>query len=159
MPDFMQPQIFDISKCKSLQNLVPGTRLADSRGLPLGSKLICYVLEISNGDRVGAHILDKGTTKAPDPSTAPSPLKDCNGLCNFAKVRRPILQSGLISGAMLEAFEVNSDHLQLRKARLKCFAAMLSLAKKLEDEELEQHSAMPQHLQMVLRGQRTLLFE
>lgn len=175
MPDFMQPQIFDISKCKSLQNLVPGTRLPDSCGLPLGSKLICYVLEISNGDRVGAHILDKGTTRAPDPSTAPSPLKDCNGLCNFAKVgiprepleflqkaiklRHPTLQSGLMSGAMLEAFEVNGDNLQLRKARLKAFAAMLALAKKLEDDELEQHSAMPQHLQMVLRGKRTLLFE
>ena len=64
-----------------------------------------------------------------------------------------------MSGAMLEAFEDNGDSLQLRKMRLKSFAAMLVLVKKLEDEEIKQHSAMPQHLQMVLRGKRTLLFE
>ena len=89
----MQPQVFNISKCKHLQNLVPGTRLPDSFGLPLGSKLLCYVLEISNGDRVGAHILDKNTVKEPDLSTTPLPVKDCNGLCNSAKVGIPGISS------------------------------------------------------------------
>ena len=74
-------------------------------------------------------------------------------------LKHPILQSGLMSGAMTDAFEVNSDPLRLRKTRLQSFAKMVSRAKSLEDEERALHGAMPRHLQMVLKGKPVLLFE
>ena len=103
-----------------------------------------------------------------------SAIRDDNGLYNFARIGipsepmvflrkaiklNPTLQSGLISEAMLEAFEINADSLRLRKVRLQNFAMMVSKAKALESDESTLHSAMPVHLKMVLRGKRTLLFE
>ena len=59
IPDFTKPKIFNIAGNKLLQTLVPGTRVPDSCGLPLGSKLISYVLEISSGEREKAHSLNQ----------------------------------------------------------------------------------------------------
>ena len=178
MPDFTKPKLFNIAGNKVLQTMVPGKRVPDSCGLPLGSKLVSYVLKISNGEREKAQKLDK---KADQPSAIVgddsgfTTVQDVHGLYNFARIgipsepmdflrkatnlKHPIFQSGLMSGAMTEAFEVNGDSLRLRKTRLQNFARMVSRAKALERGELLIHGAMPSHLQMVLRGKRTLLFE
>ena len=95
-----------------------------------------------------------------------SAIRDDSGLYNFARIgiprepmeflrkainlKHPILQSGLMS---------DGEPLRLRKTRLQNFAMRVFKAKALEGDELSLHSAMPTHLQMVLRGTRTLLFE
>ena len=93
-----------------------------------------------------------------------SAIRDDSGLYNFARIgiprepmeilrkainlKPPILQSGLMS---------DGDPLRLRKTRLQNFAMRVFKAKALEGDELSLHSAMPTHLQMVLRSTRTLL--
>ena len=59
IPDFTKPKIFSIAGNKLLQTQVPGTRVPDSCGLPLGSKLISYVLQISSGERERGHNLNE----------------------------------------------------------------------------------------------------
>ena len=184
MPDFTKPKLFNITGNKVLQMMVPGKRVPDSCGLPLGSKLVSFVLEMKKGEGERAQRLNnaEGVSGGIASSTVqdardfvPTTLQDDHGLYNFARIgipsepmeflnkaihlKHPILQSGLMSGAMTDAFEVNSDPLRLRKTRLQNFAKMVSRAKSLEDEERVLHGAMPRHLQMVLKGKRVLLFE
>ena len=46
---FHQAEAFNITGNKVLQMMVPGKRVPDSCGLPLGSKLVSFVLEMKKG--------------------------------------------------------------------------------------------------------------
>lgn len=179
MPDFTKPKLFNISGNKVLQTMVPGKRIPDSCGLPLGSKLVNFVLEMSNGECEKAQKIHsmKNAGGYGEVSTMhdTAAVQDSHGLYNFARIgipsdpmeflrkathlKHPILQIGLMSGAMKDAFDVNDDALRLRKTRLQNFAKMVSKAKALEAEEQVVHGNMPPHLRMVLRGKRVMLFE
>lgn len=156
MTDLLQGQSVDITAYPEVQRLPQGSRLPNTSVFPAGSRLLRH--ENVNGGERDDEADDKTNAKS---AIIGFPRTPEDYLAEVITLQHPHNSGILLDDEMVDAIRLQLDggSAELRRQRIAWAKEVSQLRIQLNDEELELHKRMPQHLQSVLSTKRLKLFE